>query len=221
MKLLRLILEEEDWKAAQKRRKAIEDDHINTLTKHYASVADPHSSTLKDYTQQSYPINNALWKAHTGKSMITSNEPQEHKIAAMDKITHLKTTPRDMTVYSKSLHDPRELKNENGIVHHPAFMSTSVKSSLSSGYYADRNVQHKDGEEHHHQYQINVPKGSHGVFISDKNTIDKRALGEFVLPKGGNFKYNNTETHTDDGGNKIRHYHTHHLDYIGESSRSS
>jgi len=216
MKKLRVILQEEDWKAKVAKQKASEDSNIAALTTHYKD-ADKFSGTFHNYTGESYGINDALWSKHSGKPSILKNPKNEDAgIGAMDRATHFKTTPKDITVYSRSMHDPRDLKNEEGIVHHPAFLSSSLRKVVPTAYFPDRNVVKKDGIYHHHIYHIDVPAGSHGVYINDKHNIDKRGIHEFVLPKGSNLKHVSTNTEVDDYAGKVVHYHTHHLKYMGE-----
>jgi hypothetical protein len=193
----------DDRLAASKKRIENEENLEQTLKKHYTGL-EPHHDTLHDFTYDSRPINSPLWKLHKGEDV---DYPKiREKINKMDSIVNKHKTTGDMIVYSKSRRDPRELKNSESIVHHPAFLSTSIKKDYVENNYLSRNREKKDDGVHHHFWQIHVPKGNKGVFIPDEHSIDNRAK-EFVLPRGSNLKYIDTDTKEDKNIHTFYHYH--------------
>jgi len=189
----------------QNARKESEKALGGRLEKHYGKI---NGGGLKDYTASSGNINSYLWEKHKNPSL---EKPElDVKVNQLDNTINSHSTPEAMTVWSKSRHDPRALKNDQGVMHHPAFMSTSIQKNVATGQYATRNVVKDDkGIAHQHVYKIAVPKGSKGVYVPDKHNIDDRAK-EFILPRGTNLKHIRTETKEDDH----MHHHVHHMDLI-------
>jgi hypothetical protein len=203
------FLKEDDFDtrmAAQKKRQEDERLLANKLTNHYTGLED-HHYVLHKFTSDSKDVNSYLWEKHKDKNL--KDLKTEEKINNIDKTLNIHKTPEDMTVWSKSKHDPRELKNSEGIMHHPAYFSTSIKKSVAEQHFQSRNIVKRDGINHHHIFKINVSKGSKGVYIPDEHSVDFRAK-EFLIPHGQKLKYHNTETQED--GNK--HYHIHNLSLI-------
>ena len=211
MKSFRQIINEEIDEVRQQRiRKESEEKLQTTLEKHYKDAGS--RGGIYDYTAESYPINSHLWKGHKNHFDVKKeNNPDiEAKVKNLDATLASYKTPQAMTVWSKSLHDPRDLKDKNNVVHHPAYISSTIKKSVVDNDYEKRNVVHKDGVSHHHIYKIEVPEGHPGVFVPDNSTIDKRAK-EFILPRGTNLLHKGTDTL--EYNDKI-HYHTHNLEVI-------
>jgi hypothetical protein len=196
-----MINEEEDVKAIIKRqneRKKNEDDTISRLETHYSKGSQ---SGLSDYTAVP-TVNKYLWDKHKGG---TTNSDLENKVHEMDITLSSKKTPEKLNVWSKSKHDPRELKDKDNIVHHPAFLSTSIRKSVPESIYNSRSVvKDKNGVNHHHIYNIEIPKNHPGAYIPDKVNVDNNAK-EFVLPRKTNLKYHNTDTKND--SSNVYHYH--------------
>ena len=206
----------EERMAAQKQRQEGESSLIGRLEKHYKHPEIDHIH-LYNYTADSSELNNHLWKSHKGEEIPddVNSKFRVRDIDRLSKIMDKHKTPEAMTVWSKSRHDPRELKNKDSVVHHPAFLSTSIRKSYveSARGFGNRNTTKKDGITHHHVFKINVPKGHKGVYIPDEHSVDNQAK-EFVLPKGLNMKHHDTFTKEDNTSKN--HYHEHHLSVIGD-----
>ena len=192
---------------AQKERQETERTLESKLNKHYDDL-DNHHDVLHKFTSDSRDVNSYLWNRHKDPKEL-HNESIEHKVHRLDSAVNHHHTPEDMVVWSKSKHDPRHIKNVDDIVHHPAYLSTSIKKSVAEQHFQGRNKVVHDGITHHHVYRIEVPKGHPGVYIPDHHSVDFRAK-EFVLPRGTNMKHIKTET-VEDGAT---HYHTHHMKVI-------
>lgn len=211
---LKRFIEEYDYDARmaeQKKRKSEEAGLENRLSSHYTH-GSKHGETLKNYTNFSGKINSHLWEEHKGNKPQTDDKTLGD-IKAMDTATHAQRTPEAFTAYSTSRHDPREHKDTNGVMYHPAFLSTSIRKSVPEGQYGNRNVtRNSEGKSVHNIYKIDIPKDHPGMYISDRNSIDKNAK-EFVLPRGTKLKHINT--HTDESSSNIRHEH--HMQVLPES----
>ncbi len=201
MKSFKSFLKEDaldDRLAAQKKRQEDESKLETTLKNHYTGL-DKHHDTLRNFTKDSLPINSSLWD----KTNVKADE-----VKNLDAAISLHKTPEAFTVWSKTRHDPRLLKDKNDMVHHPAYISTSIQKHIPETSFASRNkVFDAEGNEHHHILKIAVPKGHAGVYIPDEHSIDNRAK-EFILPRGLNIKYKDTNTQKD----RHRFYHTHEME---------
>ena len=209
LQMVELISEVRDYAAeikAQNERKEGEYKLKNTLDKHYSDL--PHPNRLKEYGNSGAYLNNYLWNKHKGDKHVT---PLYDKQASeMDEALHKHKTPQEMTVWSKSIHDPRELKNSEGIVHHPAFLSTSVHKHIPEQEFQHRNtVISKSGAKVNNIFKIKVPKDHPGAYISH---VTGSRYSEFVLPRGTNMKHHSTSTIYDQGRNE--YHYTHELSVI-------
>ena len=219
MKRLKEIIreDEEDFKvvlARQKKRAQDEKDLEGRLTKHYSRLGGL-GGTLRNYTNYSGGINSYLWNKHKNTDEHKNASADHHEtmnshIEAMDSALKVHKTPEPLTLYSKSRHDPRNLMDKDNIVHHPAYLSTSIQKNVPEHNYRDRNITRtNDGRNEHNFYKINVPKDHPGAYIQDAHSIDKYAK-EFVLPRGTKLKYKSTKTDEDN----INIIHHHELDAI-------
>ena len=174
-----------------------------------------HKNSLRQYTAFTGRVaNHYLWNKHTGtnhKSLRMHNDNEEDDIKHIPKIdsaiNHNKT-PEEFTTYSGTKHDPRELKNSEGIVHHPAYLSTSLKKEVALDRDINDVENYRKQETHHHIYNINVPKGHSGAYIGDMSAYKREK--EFLLPRGTNMKHIKTETIKTPRKYSDTDYYTHH-----------
>src|ERR1700722_229013 len=181
------------------------DELATRLHKHYGKNVNQHSRTVSTYTAgDSKDINHALWTRHTtGNSEYRNHMPSmiDNHIGNLHDMTTSQKTPEPLTVHSKVEYDPREKMNSKGIVHHPAFMSTSIDPKYVKKFRAN-------GDEHH-MLSIDLPKGSPGAYIGGVSEYPEER--EFLLPKGQNIKIHRTENHFERHPVKghMINYHTH------------
>jgi len=188
--------------AAQKERREKESNTLDTLNKHYHWTPEE-GKILRHFTESSYPLNNSLWKKDNENSQ---------RINEMKGLINKHRTPEDMTVYSKSVHDPNKLKDENGVVHHPAFLSSSVHHSTVRHYFERNSLYTKltpTIEKVNHMWHIHVPKGSPGAFIHDEHSLNPK-YKEFVMQGGSNLQHHHTEIEqgTEKGESWLHHHLT-------------
>jgi hypothetical protein len=199
MKKLNEILDiEGDFKRA---------DHVDKiLKKHYYYTEKNHKEAIRDYQRSfiSKNINHALWEKHKNPNLkYTYNETTKK----LDSAIHEFKTPHKLAVYSGTVHDPRELKNSEGIVHHPAYLSTSIKKDVAEGFSDDHKNEEK-GEAH--ILKIHVPKGHPGVYVpATESGLNYER--EFILPRGTNLKH--IKTTKEDIGNNSKRF-THHMKVV-------
>jgi hypothetical protein len=193
MKPLKQIINEIDIIGQHKRTKAM---HM-IMHFHYNYENATHRAGIHNYndSHQSKLMNGYLWEKHKDPEGFPHNETTETNIRKLDSAIHEFKTPHKLAVYSGTKHDPRELKNSEGIVHHPAYLSTSIDESVGNrfaGYNASKDNQNI---AHEHVLKIHVPKGHPGVYVPSKGSnafYDTEK--EFILPRGTNLKHIKTET---------------------------
>ena len=182
------------------------------LKNHYSTIKPEHNGSIREYTGVgSKYVNNHLWKNRSGIEHpyypYMRNNKYSDKIPSMikdlDSSISSHKTPESFTVYSGTPHDPREWMNSEGIMHHPAYLSTSLNKSIAQGFTEGRFEEKDkvDGLEHRHLLKIHVPKDHHGIYIGKIYHREK----EFILPRGTNLKHLGTEKKQYDSGT---------LDYI-------
>ena len=187
----------------------------NKLTNHYGDLLKKteHSKALQSYTVKSYSINNDLWNNHEKKGEFSpefaAHSPGSAKTAylamkentrPLDKALKDYKTPHELSVWSSSIHDPRIKKNSEGLMHHPAYLSTSIYKPVAMN--RDINSKEDDsGDYHHHILKIHVPEGHPGAYVNHISSHPGEY--EFLLPRGLNLKH----IHTDHQKTTIYNYY--------------
>ncbi len=200
----------------------------NELTNHYGSLLknSNHFNIIKSYTSNSFPVNGDLWDKHHktnvySPSYLLKDVRKAHEIelskktSSMDKVLSRHKTPHDLTLWSSTVHDPRVKKNSEGVMHHPAYISTSIYKPVA----INRDINSKEDAEgnfHHHILKIHVPEGHKGVYVDHASNY--RGEFEFILPRGLNLKHTKTETSFEKMYNyqkekyTKKHIHIHHME---------
>ena len=201
------------------------------LKKHYDnySSADEQSVGQASYYRGgSRTINNYHWETHKGTPESDITNPYDNKSMTegelksvkhtsehMDKMINHTLTPTKLKVYSGTLTDPRTLKDKEGIIHHPAYLSTSVDQHIAEDFARSRALgqamDKKDGTPH--MLKIHVPKGHPGLYMpstSEHSTLAQEEK-EFVLPRNTRLKYmkttkNNISSSKDSNDNLLVHH---------------
>jgi hypothetical protein len=179
------------------------------LSKHYK--IDQHfdiSRPIKDYTDDSYGVNNHLWKRHKKLKMNEEEKSYKQNIPKLDEAMERFKTPKSFTVHSGINYDPTETKNSENVVHHPAYLSTSIRKDTAMGFgdLQKGNIKHI--------LSINVPKGHKGVYVGDHSELPGER--EFILPRGTNLKHEKTtiEKHKHLIYKDGIEIHTHHMSIV-------
>jgi hypothetical protein len=190
-------------------------DHYN-----FSNKKDLHN--IKNYTAGDTQ-SNYLWNKHAGTDKRHAGTDKQ--VNSLNNTLKIHKTPHDMTVYSNSKMDPREKKNAEGVVHHPAFMSTTIEKGFAKDWEnTTRRERQPNGviPRDKHVLAIHVPKGSHGAYVDHLSELPGQS--EFILPKAANLKYHSTESHVNPehkelwNGDKIEnHTHYHHMTLLGHN----
>lgn len=185
-----------------------------SLTPHYQNYTKEETHILHDYSKLS-SINSYLWDRHK-KIIVKDKNSKNNDLYAskLDSAINRHKTPKNMTVYSGINFNPKDRINSEGIIHHPAYLSTSLKKSIAINFAS--NHQKLDSEEniHNHVLQIHVPKDHPGAYIG--NISNSKEERELLLPKGLNMKllgYHKKEYLLDKSGKK-NIYHFHHMEIV-------
>ena len=165
----------------------------DSLSPHYQGFTSSHLHHLKYYQKDSLDLNSFLWNKHKDNEDFKNLDSRdsanwESDAASMDSAVHQHKTPSKLVVWSGTRHDPRQLKNEQGVVHHPAFLSTSLNTTVARNFAPPMNQ--GDGTNHQHILKIHVPKGHPGAYVAN---ISRYGEKEFILPRGTNLQHIKSE----------------------------
>jgi hypothetical protein len=145
---------------------------------------------IKDYTTKTHEgsgsarLNSYLWRKHHDKS--EHDELYEKRKQNLDKIMKMHKTPEEMHVYSGITYDPRNKMNSEGIVHHPAYLSTSLNREVARTF----NRWDNDSKQFN-MLKIHVPKNHPGIYVG--NHTKWKSEKELILPRGINLKHIKSE----------------------------
>ena len=196
------------------------------IIKNYPEEGENNAGIKNAYSLSSRDLNSYHWDNHQGKKYDDKYTKEEHykeNTESMDKAIYADRAPHPIQVYSGTRHDPREIKNEKGIVHHPAYLSVSHSRDIAENFakrnsYIDKSTE-EDKEKygpnirvyHRHLLKFTIPKGHPAAVIN-------RGEQEFVLPRGTNLKHVKTDiqSHTEEkyGLKHFYHNHIHHMKIV-------
>ena len=201
---------DEEFDALYKQHRALSD--------HYSKFSSRQLGHIHQYTKNdAMGINHTLWEDHKNKTNTAKDFGPA--IRSLDSAMKVHKTPEDMTVYSSSVHDPREKMGPDKTVHHPAYLSTSIDPEIAHG--RDVNAVYR-GEglgsklsEHHNILKIHVPAGSKGAYVAHHSNYSREK--EFILPRGTKLLHHGTDTTfkpRENDWNSDRYTHIHHMSVV-------
>lgn len=228
------FLKEAEFHNWDHERSDAEIEHLNSKLQEHHKYLPSQREALETYTRDSSPINEHLWDAHIHKKPIES----DFGIYAghLDHAIHENKAPHDFHVYSGVPSDPRERMNKEKIVHHPAYLSTSLAHQTARGFA--KAVDHKskivpnpnyetmkalnpklnigkDMHENHfnkHVLRIKVPKGHPGAYV--ERITDHNGEYEHILPRGLNLKHTGTDVIHEGSSTYRTHTLIHHFTIV-------
>jgi type I site-specific restriction endonuclease len=129
MKKLSLILET-NWEDG----KASDIGNLNNkLIKHYKDYNDDDKKVIANYTVSSRYLNSYHWNKSRGENK--KNVPElENTTGQLDNALDAHRTPHKLSVYSGTKDDPRKNMDKDGIVNHPAYLSTSIDNNIAQRF---------------------------------------------------------------------------------------
>jgi hypothetical protein len=136
----------------------------DALMRHYRGTHDKYETILNTYGRGSSLLNHKLMTGETPEQALR-----------LDHALHHQVTPDNMVVYSGISNDHAAKVRSNDVVHHPAFLSTSLRMSTAQMF--------SHSQSSRDILKIHVPAGHPGAYIgelSGSNSHEK----EFLLPRG-------------------------------------
>ena len=169
----------------------------NIIKKHYDKeyedkIAPDEKKAIEDYQIDSREVNDYHWKKNKKENIFSGigKKHIENVTKGIDNVMSKSKTPHKLHVYSGTIHDPRNIKNDEGIVHHPAFLSTTINENF--GRQRAKSHAIRTGDAEGHMLKIHVPKDHPGIYVPSVNpdAVDTNEHErEFILPHGTNLKH--------------------------------
>lgn len=159
------------------------------LSAHYYQTHQKHAVPLSTYGVGSVNLNFAL---------MDGEVPDQAR--KLDHALNHQSTPDSMYVYSgiSNGHAAKVLAND--VVHHPAFLSTSINMNVAASFSLSQNS--------NHMLKIHVPIGHRGAYVGDLSGTNASEK-EFLLPRGLKLRIHRDKEHVVKGTNGIN-LHIHH-----------
>lgn len=197
--------------------------------KTFVTEAITQKDHIKNYTDLSRPLTRKLYSLHKeGKSPPSDGRKvptmelgdQKFDINALDSIASKNKISKNTELYSGVKYHPLESANENGVLHLPAYTSTSERHSVAKKF-AHTQARRQDRPEDDHKQdahiiRFNLKKGDRAGNISSKSSygadheFDER---EWLLPRNTRVKIHpEPETSTDKEGRKFHIWNAHTTD---------
>jgi len=172
--------------------------------------ADNPKLALGRYSHTSAHLNSWLWDRHHD-AVGTRNQSSKASTDQLDRAISANKTPHEMMVYSGVKGDPRKRMNSEGIVHHPAYLSTSIMKIVAETFAHEHREESDEingkSQYHKHVMHIHLPEGHDSAYINHI-VPEHDHEHEMLLPRGMNLKHN--ETISEISEKPYTTYHTHH-----------
>lgn len=192
-------------------------------------ILEKHHNHIYDYTVTSTRVNKHLVNKHVDKNYnIHSNADYEHLderahsiSKSIQELAHPLNDTAHMYSGVRGMDLESHFKNNNGVIHTPAFTSTSIDPSTSTGFAGAATtssgdpVRTRHGTDAEHVIHFELPKGyNKGAYIGTRSA--HAAEKEYLLDKGQKWKLkshklqtSNQYTSDDNDGKYHRLSHTH------------
>jgi hypothetical protein len=150
-------------------------DVHDKLMAHYRHTHDRYEGVLSTYGRGSSSLNYHL---------MSSKDVPEQAIKLDHALTH-QSTPDGLVLYSGISNEHAAKVRASDVVHHPAFLSTSLRMSTAQMF--------SQSQGSRDILKIHLPAGHRGAYIGDlsgKNSHEK----EFLLPRGLKLRFHRDKT---------------------------
>lgn len=200
----------------------------NELTSHYHDHLESHPDLdhVYQYTKGSGTLNRALIRAHQegsgdelpglGREM---GERYTKRKEGIDRVLSSKPAPKDFDTFSGLGFDPRRYMDENGVMHSPAYLSSSINPQIAhsfattisseTGQQLDYDEPLNKGERHILRIPVNQFQ-TNGAYVNSISNFGPKYSGggageqEFLHKRGQKFKIDPTpQTLTGYDGAKV------------------
>lgn len=179
----------EEWKKEKENKR----NAINSLNLESEHTDDDKTHVYR-YTAASKPLNRLLYRIHNeGGTVphtmeITGRYNFTHDIRGLDAAINRNKLKHDLVVYSGVGWNPASRMQADGLIHLPAYTSTSTSKNIAYNF-AKSNKKH---DTDIHILRIHNPKDSTGLYTHDDPTITQyEGENEFIIPRNTKIKINN------------------------------
>lgn len=193
--------------ATQDRFTELANEHVGNLNiDHYHAVRAYVTGSLNGTdTTGSYHVNKHLIESHKNVTQPTTHFKlgdddfqQDLHLHHLDDAINQNTHHEKFTTYSGLGFNPSHLMNEKGMIHLPAYTSSSTNKETALVYAKP------DDEYEHHILQITHPKGSKGLYMGDNEDVTPFGQKEHLMPRNTTIKVHPTpEIYHDVNGTSI------------------
>lgn len=156
------------------------------LSDHYRLKDNDQINAVRNYTGGSSKLNKHLFETGGDHDKINHDKMMDYgyDMRQLDAALDQRKAHKDFHVYSGIPFNPNEVKNTDGLIHLPAYTSTSLKFAKAAAF--SRNFSDHDDPEHtshNHILKIHIPEGSkHGGYI-DQHSSYKDKEHEFLMKR--------------------------------------
>jgi hypothetical protein len=171
---------------------------FESLSDHYKNYNNDDVENLTFFSGNSKDLNSYHWERRNKNTPINKNHEDTSK--ALDKTINKNRLDKDHILYSGSRHDPREKMNALGIVHHPAYLSTTPSKLVAQSFAKDN-----ESDNGVNLFKIKVPKGHPAAYIGKHSWVNPGEK-EVLLPRGLNLRHIKT-TKYNDNNYEIKMHH--------------
>ena len=144
------------------------EDTANELTTHYAKagLSDEEKENLSFYTGPDANINHRILRN-------TLFDSDVYKMYHLDSALRKGTTPKHLVVYSGTDAAHSKILGSSDLVHHPAYISSSLGIKNALDFAGTKNGSVND---------VHIPEGHHGLYMQEHSDLPEER--EFLLPRG-------------------------------------
>lgn len=173
-----------------------ENDYValNHLRNHQST--DDDKTHIYRYTSASRPFNRFLYDSHKNSQnpthfTIHGSQNFTHDIRGLDAAVNRNKLEMPLTTYSGIGWHPHSRMDDEGIVHLPAYTSTTTSKSIAHNFA----VSNKHKQDALHILRIKNHIGDSGVYTKDDPVVTSyEGEKEFIIPRNTKLKINKSPT---------------------------
>jgi hypothetical protein len=169
----------------------IREDIVGSHYNHTDTLSDNHKNIISSYMEEDYDEMNRHLYQKAARTLVNNRPSTDLKVNTLNNV--LSTYPalnRDITVYtgvSRKNYIDAKRKAGNGVLHLPAFTSTSLYPEVAMRYAADSEKHCNDVGFVNDVMKITIPKGTrHGGFVNNLSQTPHE--DEFLLKNNRHVK---------------------------------
>jgi hypothetical protein len=183
---------------AEDEHKELADEHVSNLEPHEHDAANAYitGGLESGHESGSKEVNTHLIESYKNgtvpKKHFEFGEDEEYKrtlnLDDLDSAVTKNKHPKKLVTYSGIGFDPGEHVGEKGVLHLPAYTSSSTNKAVALMYTKG----HMDSGRH--VLEIHHPKGSTGLYIGDNDYLSPFGHKEHIMPRNSRLKIDKEPT---------------------------